>query len=691
MSKKTNVDSRIKSLNETASSFYKSGKWEKAIEAYKELIDLIPSSELVEPSARAAICYRNLGKYSEGRRVIADAQVCFANNRWLQIEAALFDMHERDWQSAKKQWQRVLELSGKPLSALDSIGLAKTYEMTGSWQDHHLLINSAIKKYPEEGDLKARFMLSKALFLIEQENYLEALECLNFLEISFKSKWWNIDPNTLADFRDKCAKNIPLLPPDSISGNGLVLAMRQDGMGERLNAMLTGILLAKKLGYRYAFRWDDDLLNRIRKFGKDSESIKNIVGHAIAPAQSMFSNSYISKYHLTVNELPSHIKELSGKQLDLKSLLNREVRESLGAWASPRNDVRQFLAGSLSGVKEFSYQDAFTEIDFSEEIKLSINEAKKVELTGKLASIHLRTGDVFFSEYRKFVHYSYKGITLPIIKAIIQKLKDQGYAIIVFGQDIESLEYLKCSYDITLAYELIPKSCITAEQKAMFEIILMSRAQCIVAGTSGFARLSSWLGGLKVSRPSDFFDAQRQMEISLEDLEENSAEYHPLQAAFGYWYAYYSGRKKKDYDISVKILKQAYTLDPDNQLYPIVQAALHFKNENYALGEEALYLLVDKEYELHRKGELPFIKILLGKTVGEYNLSEYFEDLIVPLSQKKPYSLLIGALILNGRGDQEKSKEYCITLLSSTDNEQERNKLEKIVEANLFLPSEMAN
>jgi hypothetical protein len=338
--------------------------------------------------------------------------------------------------------------------------------------------------------------------------------------------------------------------------------------------------------------------------------------------------------------------------------IDRAERESgLRGWFAPRVDLSSIVTPNLATTSGFSYGDVFWSIDFHEDIRAAIHAARDLPLPDNFAAIHLRSGDVFYGEYRKFVHYTYKGVTLPVAKGMIEHLKAAGLGIVIFGQDGDVLEYLKREYGATLAADVIPASCTTDTQRAMFEIVLMSRGQRIIAGSSGFAKIAGWIGGRKVEGPTAFFTADEQSALSRRDLEQNAEKYHPLQTAFAYWYAYFVNRKNMPYQSSVALLEGAHEYDPDNQLYPIVLAALHFRHGHAPRGEQVLESLVSRELAVHEGPNLPCFGVLSAKTLGKHNLDEYFPDYVSMKNVREPMTMMFVAKVLSMQGHKVEAQQ----------------------------------
>jgi len=183
----------------------------------------------------------------------------------------------------------------------------------------------------------------------------------------------------------------------------------------------------------------------------------------------------------------------------------------------------------------------------------------------------------------------------------------------------------------------------------------MSQCNDIVAGSSGFAKLASWIKGTTVKKTTDLFNHKEMTDFSLEDLEANGDSYDRLQAAFAYWFAYYYGRQSKSLAAVDRILTAAYRYDPDNQLYPLIQGFAHYAQSRFAQGEAILGSFLERECE-HGLDDL--FAVLTAKTTGAYNLAPHIPYLETAAINDFPYAMSLLARFKEDAGD-----ELCARLL----------------------------
>ncbi len=572
----------------------------------------------------------------------------FQNNNILLIELAISYMHVHDWNKAIEIFEKIVYDLHMGLDVHNYHRLAKCYEMIERFEKYESLIIGAMQKYPKDSNLQYRYIYAIFLKEYSEKKYPQALKKLNVLLGSGKPDFWHLDKQYLLKYRNKCIKNMDIISVKKLPFDISIIASRADGLGERLNAMLNAIIIAKTFGYKFGYIWKDEV--HANHFQKDAEGKKNLVGHAIVAENDFFDTSFIERYSCD-KVYTKNIKDITGKQTYV-SLHELIEKHKLTGFRSPRLELKEHFHDELLINSTFSYGDAFNFIKFNEPLSRSINFAKTI-IQDDYIAIHLRSGDVFYGEYRKFLHYTYKGIVLPLAKAIIAKHLKEGTKVIVFGQDLEILKYLKNTYNIITVDDFEVYKTFDETQKAMFEIVLMSKAKQIVAGSSGFAKLASWISGQDVKLPVNFFSADEQTIIIKDDLTVHGDAYPKLQTSFAYWYAYFYGRKhKKMQDIDF-FLTKAYEYDPQNELYPLVLASLQYKEKLDKKAEktiESLYTLsLDSTF-----GRTHMEEVLVAKTTGKLNLSEFIPSFYDAMNRGLPFASILVYILSINKDEKEK-------------------------------------
>ncbi|TRO13759.1 discoidin domain-containing protein [Ectopseudomonas mendocina] len=322
----------------------------------------------------------------------------------------------------------------------------------------------------------------------------------------------------------------------------VILAARTDGLGERLNALLNGLMLAKIFDIPFRFSWSDRFLGDPM--------------HAIDPVCDFFDKKFVDEY-FSPESLPGKRWEVGGKNIALAELRNSIVKADV--ILAPRLGLDEIFGAKFHMPEYFGFSTLFDELPFAREVESAISLARSISLPEGAVGFHLRSGDIFYGRYRKWVNYTYKGVTLPLAKMVIESLVSEGRKVYLFGQDDEAIDYL-CR-----EYGTIDIRCSIGEQlegmgrtqRAMFDLVMLSRFKTILAGSSGFAKQASWIGGGELVMPFHMFDIERQLNSIEGDLLVNADVYNPLQTAFAYWYAYYRGRGLKRYDQDNRFLALA--------------------------------------------------------------------------------------------------------------------------------------
>ncbi|GAM63298.1 capsular polysaccharide biosynthesis heptosyltransferase hddD [Vibrio ishigakensis] len=280
------------------------------------------------------------------------------------------------------------------------------------------------------------------------------------------------------------------------------------------------------------------------------------------------------------------------------------------------------MVDTLKTSSKYSLKDAFNEIGFSDNVNSLLNLAKQ-SINKDTVAIHLRTGDVLYGQYRKFVNYTYKGLCLPLVEKIIKDEILLGNNIVLFGQESGVLNHLKEKYNVTISDDLVPNHISDSTELAIFEMALMSNCKSIIAGSSGFAKISSRIGNIKLEPGFRRYRAAEQTEFILQHLSNCDSHYNDNHSAFSYWYAYFYGRQNKSNRESIDILKKASHFDPNNEVYKLIMFFLANESEN---KKETNYLakeIIDAGFtKLSIEGS-SYKSILTSRTTGKLNLNEY--------------------------------------------------------------------
>lgn len=425
------------------------------------------------------------------------------------------------------------------------------------------------------------------------------------------------------------------------SDQSAIVAQRTDGLGARLCAMMNAIWLSEYLGVDFRFSWDV-------KFSED-------LAHGIAPVEKMFSRSFIDRFYCEgLNGLTTWKLGVVPKRETLEALLEKNV-----IIEAPRTHLGTHLKNYTDDDFKAGLKKAFDRIEFSEGIRNAIALARQTEVPEAAVALHLRSGDIVFGKFRKQPRYSYKGITVPIAKKLIKNLREKDVDVYLFGQDSEQLEYLSQSPNVVNGLTLNREALDQMDrcQKAVYDMVLLSRFQTIVAGTSDFARQASWIGGSDVVTPRSLLCVTSQYGASIRDLDENGGTYHPLQTAYAYWYAYHCGRQARDTELNIWTLKKALSYDPTNEMFYIVLSALL---ETAGEIDESFSVLDEIFRRLHAKDSLiEIIRVfVVSKPDGSFNLEEYFASFARNAERGSTASAALMFFLARSRSDRKALNYY---------------------------------
>jgi hypothetical protein len=259
---------------------------------------------------------------------------------------------------------------------------------------------------------------------------------------------------------------------------------RTDGLGERLRALTNAIYLANRYNARMFYEWKN------RQGGTR-------IFHSIEEEFNVFSQDFIDLHSYSTNEAElsrlDHVVELGdfckqGGYLCLSENLRIRVNQS---------PVYRYIPETKAHYVHGGFKEAFSKVRFCNQISERIDYAQKAVLPEKATAFHLRAGDIIYGNgtLNKSARFCGKGIPWEIADLIIGRIRSEGGNVVLFGQDTSLLSYLAAKHHAYLATAFLDPDAKTSIEIAIQEILLMSRCARILAGSSGFAFLSSSLAG----------------------------------------------------------------------------------------------------------------------------------------------------------------------------------------------------
>ncbi|ENY5626276.1 hypothetical protein ACFZKJ_001819 [Campylobacter jejuni] len=226
-------------------------------------------------------------------------------------------------------------------------------------------------------------------------------------------------------------------------------------------------------------------------------------------------------------------------------------------------------------------------------------------LISDFIAIHVRGGDALY-DLREVDCYigAFKLIPLELAISIIKSIsKDKN--IILFGDDISSNYKIKeyCSNNkVFLIDDFFDRTSMDSVEQAMFEIVVMSRAEVIYSsGASGFSRLAFLIGLSKKVYLSNISYQDRYVNM-LHYIDEFYA--NNFQKAFSYLYLFLISRELNyDYEKQIKYLENSKIQDSENNVYTVLLSDLYIKNSSYDKLTQLLHNIDHKFFNvLFKKG-----------------------------------------------------------------------------------------
>jgi hypothetical protein len=360
---------------------------------------------------------------------------------------------------------------------------------------------------------------------------------------------------------------------------------RTDGLGERLKALLNAIVLSKVFGLSYSFTWKPI-----------SESLKQ--HHSIEDASNIFSKDFLDQNLITNNfEIQNTIslEEFSSSMKTSNIIIVNQ------------NPIDRYVPSLKNKINPEMFVSAFKEIKFSPALSYAADVANNINLDGGTLAIHLRSGDIVHGQYRHGSRYTNKVVPIYALNALLLKNSTNFQKIILFGQDSGLCESFASIYPNVFYSEVFMKDHDFSNlQCTFFDIILMSRCNKIISGTSGFAQLSAIISAQNNIDPINFLNNQSTSEDVVNDalnfLMISEESFSSLDLSFSYWHLYHNYSSRLSLHTCEKLLKNAVRKDQDNYFYKIIYSIVLFKNQQYDESRYQLCSVLDstgKNYGLN--------------------------------------------------------------------------------------------
>ncbi|MBZ9795000.1 hypothetical protein [Mesorhizobium sp. ES1-4] len=419
----------------------------------------------------------------------------------------------------------------------------------------------------------------------------------------------------------------------ALEDNSMLIAVnRSDGLGGRLLAMANAKSLADRLGYRFGFTWS-------------SRDVTDEGSHTVDVVTKIFSADFIEKHWLG-DKIDAAGMGVLGRSAFAPSDLAATAREGkLRGWICDDFDVLDFFRDE--GVQPVRRSETLRAFGFAPAVRQALDAAGKCRFPGPMAALHLRSGDIVRGQYRRRLIFADKVIPSTLAKAIITELASKGMTTLLVGQDRATLDYLGAETG-ALRTDDFGAGDFRGEEalSAFFEMGLMARCQQIHAGTSIYAMVASVMGDVPCMGSSALFGKQRAAEIIMEELQAHRAAYHPLEAAFGYQWAFLSLEDEIGPAQAKELLRGAQALDPENDAYDLKMAATCFREGDYPTGDAILKSLMVSQSRRRSKIPLPMMHLLTERIGAYLTMVRDFEVFFAAARAGYPYAMACSAFIL---------------------------------------------
>ncbi|EDO9811468.1 hypothetical protein GZH76_001675, partial [Campylobacter coli] len=366
---------------------------------------------------------------------------------------------------------------------------------------------------------------------------------------------------------------------------GLFLMAATGGWGDRMIAFLNAMYLSEQNGMKFGYAWKS--LDNSNSLGS------NIINPMIIEKEEeIFSSSFIEKFSYTHAEEIIYNQYFTQKKENILDFSLKPFKYFYGHYAG-HDDLEKVIKNIPKDFRK-NYKRLWETIDFTPKINQAINTAymtfKECFDGFTVVAIHMRSGDIVYSNKRPYFFKNYKDKATPfeIILGLVEA--NIHNRIILFGEDSEVLSNIvnfifdKYQIQLYLAKAFIPKN-FDSTQKDLFEIIFMSNCEKIFS-TSGFARLASLLGnGMEPLNWYNFFTTEEKYTIFKKY--ENAIQCHSLQKAFSLFCFFMISRERSEnYDFLIPILNKAIKLDPENPIYKLFLVDCLLLKKDYITAEK---------------------------------------------------------------------------------------------------------
>lgn len=378
----------------------------------------------------------------------------------------------------------------------------------------------------------------------------------------------------------------------------IFVVSRQDGLGNRLRAILNAIILSKAYGVDYKFIWEE-------RIGRAKEH------NVIEPAENVFDHDFISNHIVSsVNKsnevrLQNYLKK-DFPLIDGESAYIVEAHHAVGRF-SHEIDSRNFI----------TQHEAFRAVGFSVPVK-SVLFDKQLKISSDFIAIHVRGGDIVYGNHKPNMETFYaKATPWPLVMHACEKIKAMGFKPLLICQDLIAEKYFNKVDGAAFASEFKIGKNYNDLLDAFADIKLMSQCAKIIAPNSGFSTLASFLNDAERIELTEFVGKNV---IMTDDDINDVALVCKEQAAYCYLCLSLADEANNDFEGALSKVVRSMFFDDENLFFVVRFLYLNYMMHGEIFGKNH-DSSIDKTYvEQNKRALLNVVSRLKKHGLDKYQL-----------------------------------------------------------------------
>jgi hypothetical protein len=351
-----------------------------------------------------------------------------------------------------------------------------------------------------------------------------------------------------------------------------VFATRRDGLGERLNSVFNGLLVANALDVPFGFKWPGSYAF-------------NDAFHSLRPATEIFDPVFLEKYLLpddTILASDGVLRCPKGSLGAIRQGLSAQFEQ--GARSAPQHS---FIFNVADGPDRVNlHASVVSALSFKENLRdLMAHTHSKCKKDPAHVVMHIRAGDIIYGKYREFPSFTNKIMPLPLAIVIARRFLGSGLNVKLLGQETSAIQKMGERIDLTMPLSrpqgLTPDTLLDG----FFDLAQVGAAQTIYAGNSGFTRFSSQYYLKPVMNPLRNYPPLGLMDEVFLEMAKNDDIYSPEQKAYTNFYYYLLLESSGDVVLST-LLDRAVEFQPDNMMFQLWSVLNDIKYSRYSKADQ---------------------------------------------------------------------------------------------------------